>query len=100
MNKKSVLLIILCALILTPFIFAIGEDKDCPGALSKREGLSAQQAVDDFLDKLSQWKITKIEVYYLNWSTLTFFAVSEHALLNNRSCNWHVDTEIFHQDNE
>jgi hypothetical protein len=28
MNKKSILLIILCGLILSPFIFAIGVEKD------------------------------------------------------------------------
>ena len=89
MKKKSILLIILCALILSSLIFAIGEDKDCSGALSKRECLSAQQVVQDFLDKLSKWKITKIEVYYVHWSTVTSIAVSEHALLNNH-CDYKV----------
>jgi hypothetical protein len=85
MNKKSALLIILCALILSPFIFAIGEDKDYSGALSKREGLAAHQAVDDFLDLSVKYQVSRIEIYYSSWTAKhwrpTFF---EDELINKQ----------------
>ncbi len=95
MNKKSVLLIILCALILSPFIFAIGDGNNVT---------SYEQAFQDFTVKAKQsnetnyvmrpkecltvkefikvelFRIQRIEVYYIPWTWMTHFPYSEEAL--------------------
>ena len=76
MNKKSILLMILCALILSPFIFAIGDGTDMA---------SPQQAVDDFLDILVNYKVSRIEIYYSSWTAKHWAPIClENDLINKR----------------
>ncbi|MHC4084184.1 MAG: hypothetical protein ACYSWZ_05390 [Planctomycetota bacterium] len=100
MNKKSILLIILCALILSPFIFAIGDGK---GITSYRQAIQnstikAKQSnepnyvmrpkesltVKEFMTLAAQHRIRRIEVYYIPWSSQGYgnHVYSEEALRN------------------
>jgi hypothetical protein len=99
MNKKSILLIILCALILSTFIFAIGSGKSVTSYEQAIQNLyvKAKQfnetdyimrpkefmTVKEFLKQIESGKIQMVEVYYIPWAMMTHFSYSEEALRNN-----------------
>jgi hypothetical protein len=88
MNKKSILLIILCALILSPLILAIGEGQGetSPEQDARSLTIKAKQSnetnyvkrpkefltVKDFIKLAELHRIQRIEVYYSRWTALRY----------------------------
>jgi hypothetical protein len=93
-NKKSILLIILCALILSPFIFAIGDGKGVTSYEQAFQNFTAKAKQSnetnyvmrpkEFIKKAELHRIKRIEVYYVPWSILFCYQqpFSEEALRN------------------
>jgi len=92
MKKKSILLIILCVAILSPFIFAIGDGKDMasPEKAIQSSTVKGKQinetdnvmTVKEFIKQIESGKIKMVEVYYYSWTALPYFPISEVALRN------------------
>ena len=98
MKKKSILLIILCGLILSPFIFAIGDGNNVTSHEQAVQSLyvKAKQfnetdyvmrpkeflTVKEFLKQIELGHITMVEVYYIPWTWMTL-PYSEEALRNH-----------------
>jgi hypothetical protein len=100
MNKKSILLIILCALILSPFIFAIGDGNNVTSYEQAFQDYTAKVkqsnetnyimrpkellTVKQFIKKAELFRIRRIEVYYSSWSSGFYggYGYSEEGLRN------------------
>ena len=88
MNKKSILLIILCGLILSPFIFAIGDGNSVTSYEQAFQNFTAKAkqsnetncvmrpkeylTVKEFIKLADSHRIQRIEVYYIPWAILFY----------------------------
>ena len=92
MNKKSISLIILCALILSPFIFAIGDGKGMTSPEQAVQSITVKgkqpnetdnvMTIKEFIKQIESGNIKMVEVYYFSWTAFPYFPISEEALRN------------------